>query len=89
MSLPHQKIYVAGHRDMVGSSLVRALLNNGHNSESLILKTRNELDLTDQQAQILNTNIQFTDKATIDQLASNKMVLARYNVTKIEKMFEI
>jgi GDP-L-fucose synthase len=44
------KIYIAGHNGMVGSSIVRALKNNGYNN--LILKTSNELDLRDQQAVI-------------------------------------
>lgn len=39
-------IYVAGHRGLVGSSVVRALKNDGY--EQLILRTRHEMDLTDQ-----------------------------------------
>ena len=41
-------IYVAGHRGMVGSALVRALEKRGH--RRLILRTSAELDLRDQQA---------------------------------------
>ena len=37
------KIYVAGHRGMVGSAIVRALRKNGH--ENLVLKTQKELNL--------------------------------------------
>ena len=37
------KIYIAGHRGMVGSSLLRALKNRGH--QNFILKTSAELDL--------------------------------------------
>ena len=40
------KIYVAGHRGMVGSAIVRKLKELGYNN--LILKTRKELDLTNQ-----------------------------------------
>ena len=40
------KIYVAGHRGMVGSALVRALENQGF--KNLIYRTSKELDLTDQ-----------------------------------------
>ncbi len=40
------KIYVAGHRGMVGSAIVRALEKQGYTS--LIYKTSKELDLTDQ-----------------------------------------
>ena len=42
------KIYVAGHRGMVGSAVVRALSADGF--ERLIIRTREELDLTDQAA---------------------------------------
>jgi GDP-L-fucose synthase len=41
-------IYVAGHRGMVGSALVRALEGAGH--ATLITRTHAELDLTDQAA---------------------------------------
>jgi len=41
-------IYVAGHRGMVGSALVRALKQRGHTN--LILRTSAELDLRDQAA---------------------------------------
>ena len=41
-------IYVAGHRGMVGSALVRALRARGHTN--LVLRTSAELDLRDQQA---------------------------------------
>ncbi|PLX50512.1 MAG: GDP-fucose synthetase [Desulfobulbaceae bacterium] len=47
---PHSRIYIAGHRGLVGSALVRKLLANGHNPESLVLRTHKELDLTDQAA---------------------------------------
>src|SRR3989344_141057 len=42
------KIYIAGHRGLVGSAIVRALRTQGFNN--LILKTHQELDLTNQQA---------------------------------------
>jgi len=42
------KIYVAGHRGLVGSSIVRGLQNKGF--QNLILKDREELDLLDQQS---------------------------------------
>lgn len=41
-------IYVAGHRGLVGSSILRQLKAEGH--ESLITRTREELDLTDARA---------------------------------------
>jgi GDP-L-fucose synthase len=42
------KIYVAGHRGMVGSALVRKLQKEGFNN--IITRTSKELDLTNQQA---------------------------------------
>jgi len=42
------KIYVAGHRGMVGSAIVRALQAAGHSN--LVMRTHAELDLTDQAA---------------------------------------
>ena len=45
-----QKIYVAGHRGMVGSAIVRHLITAGLTPDSLILRTHDELDLTDQAA---------------------------------------
>lgn len=46
----HPKIYVAGHRGMVGSAIVRHLLANGHSVESIVTRTHAELDLTNQAA---------------------------------------
>ena len=42
------KIYVAGHRGMVGSAIVRALRHQGY--ENIIVRTRSELDLCNQDA---------------------------------------
>lgn len=42
------KIYVAGHRGMVGSAIVRELKRQGYTN--IITKTHQELDLTDQRA---------------------------------------
>jgi GDP-L-fucose synthase len=44
------KIYVAGHRGMVGSAIVRQLLAAGHQRERILTRTHAELDLTDQGA---------------------------------------
>jgi GDP-L-fucose synthase len=43
---PSTRIYVAGHRGLVGSAIVRALQQRGHTH--LVLRTHAELDLTDQ-----------------------------------------
>ena len=55
------KIYVAGHRGMVGSAIVRALKENGF--LNLILKTRDELDLANQ-----NDVYQFLQSEKPDQI---------------------
>jgi GDP-L-fucose synthase len=49
MSTP-KKIYVAGHRGMVGSAIVRHLLAHGMAKSDIITRTHAELDLTDQAA---------------------------------------
>ena len=43
----HSKIFVAGHRGLVGSALVRNLRSRGY--DNLVLKTRQELDLVRQR----------------------------------------
>ncbi len=40
-----KRIYLAGHRGMVGSAIARQLTAEGH---TLVTRTRSELDLTDQ-----------------------------------------
>jgi GDP-L-fucose synthase len=45
---PASRIYVAGHRGLVGSALVRALEKRGY--ANLVLRGREALDLTDQRA---------------------------------------
>lgn len=44
------KIYVAGHRGMVGSAIVRQLLTHGHPADRIVTRTHAELDLTNQAA---------------------------------------
>lgn len=43
----NSKIYVAGHRGLVGSAIIRQLKKNGYNN--LLLKSHAELELADQQ----------------------------------------
>jgi len=47
-SLTKSKIYVAGHRGLAGSAIVRRLQRDG--CQSIITMTRGELDLRDQGA---------------------------------------
>ena len=44
----HSKIYIAGHRGMVGSAILRALEARGY--QNIIFRTSKELDLRNQQA---------------------------------------
>ena len=50
MANTQPRIYVAGHRGMVGSAIVRQLLAAGHAPDSIITRTHAELDLTNQAA---------------------------------------
>ena len=45
---PDSRVFVAGHRGLVGAGLVRNLKSKGFSN--LVLKTRQELDLLDQHA---------------------------------------
>lgn len=44
------KVYVAGHKGMVGAAIVRQLLAQGYPSEQIVTRTHAELDLTNQAA---------------------------------------
>jgi GDP-L-fucose synthase len=46
----YPKIYVAGHRGMVGSAIVRQLLAQGQPAERILTRTHAELDLANQAA---------------------------------------
>lgn len=46
--LPHHKVYIAGHRGMVGSAILRALDARGHTN--IVGRSSSELDLRDQAA---------------------------------------
>ena len=48
MTQPRQTIYVAGHRGMVGSAIVRTLLARGVPAQDIITRTHAELDLRKQ-----------------------------------------
>ena len=64
------RIYVAGHRGMVGSAIVRQLLAQGLPGSALITRTHAELDLTNQSA--VNTFFQ-TEKPDQVYLAAAKV----------------
>ena len=48
------KIYIAGHRGLVGSAIVRNLQKKGFTN--LLTRTHAELDLTNQNATVTFTN---------------------------------
>ena len=50
MTVERPTIYVAGHRGMVGSAIVRQLLAEGHPESAIITRSHAELNLTDQAA---------------------------------------
>ena len=66
------KIYISGHRGMVGSALVRALEKRG--PEDLVTRTRDELDLT-RQADV---------RTFLDEETPNVVVVAAARVGGIE-----
>jgi GDP-L-fucose synthase len=45
-----EKIYVAGHRGMVGSAIVRQLIKSGCTPSTIVGRTHTEMDLTNQAA---------------------------------------
>jgi GDP-L-fucose synthase len=61
MTALNTKIFVAGHRGMVGSAIVRQLETSGNTN--IITRTRSELDLTNQQAVV-----EFFQTEKIDQV---------------------
>jgi GDP-L-fucose synthase len=57
------KIFVAGHRGLVGSAIIRALLLSGVSERQILTRTRKELDLLDTQAVRV-----FLSRGDIDQV---------------------
>lgn len=78
------KIYIAGHRGMVGSAIVRKLNSEGY--KNLIVRTSSELDLRNQQA----VNIFFeSEKPDIVVLAAAKVGgIHANNIYRAEFLYE-
>ena len=75
------KIYVAGHRGMVGSAIVRALEKQGYTN--IIMRTHKELDLTrqDQVESFFNEekpDYVFLDAAKVGGIIANSEALADF-----------
>ena len=78
------KIYVAGHRGMVGSAIVRKLNSEGF--KNIIVRTSSELDLRNQQA----VNVFFeSEKPDIVVLAAAKVGgIQANNVYRAEFLYD-
>jgi len=72
-----RKLYIAGHRGMVGSAVCRALESKGYTN--LIGKTNAELDLRNQQA-VTDFYKQEQPQIVIDAAAKVGGILANYDV---------
>ncbi len=75
------KIYVAGHRGMVGSAIVRELKRQGY--ENLVVRTHAELDLCDQRAveeffETEKPEYVFLAAAKVGGIAANNEALADF-----------
>lgn len=75
------KIYVAGHRGMVGSAIVRELERQGYNN--IITRTHKELDLCNQQAvndffEAEKPEYVFLAAAKVGGIAANQSALADF-----------
>ena len=75
------KIYVAGHRGMVGSAIVRELRRQGYSN--IICRTHAELDLTDQRAveaffEAERPEYVFLAAAKVGGIAANQSALADF-----------
>ncbi|MEZ5341297.1 MAG: NAD-dependent epimerase/dehydratase family protein [Acidimicrobiales bacterium] len=64
------RIYVAGHRGLVGSAIVRALAERGHTN--VLTATRAELDLRDQAA----VNVWFAENNQVTSISSLARLVA-------------
>jgi GDP-L-fucose synthase len=79
--LPESRIYVAGHRGLVGSAIVRCLVRNGF--KRLILRTHDELDLASQQQVISffekeRPEFVFLAAANVGGILANSMYPAQF-----------
>ena len=69
------KIYVAGHRGLVGSAIVRNLQAAGYTN--LLLRTHAELDLTNQRAGLLQETVVRCVRERARKMAEAEEELAR------------
>lgn len=81
------KIFVAGHKGLVGSAIVRKLKNDGY--KNLILKTRQELDLRDKEAvenffKVEQPEYVFLAAAKVGGIQANNTYPADFIVQNIE-----
>jgi GDP-L-fucose synthase len=77
----HSRIFVAGHRGLVGSAIIRKLQEEGH--EDIVTRTRAELDLLDQRAvhdffRTERIEYAFVAAATVGGIHANSTQLTRF-----------
>ena len=80
------KIYVSGHKGLVGSAIVRRLKSKGY--KNIICKTRKELDLTNQKKVLLflrktKPDFIFLAAAKVGGIYSNNKFKADYIYEKV------
>ena len=75
----NSRIYVAGHKGLVGSSILRKLKDRGY--KKIITETKSKLDLTDQLKVLIN---QFTTKQIIPTTKFNN-----FEINKCSKKIKI
>ena len=80
----NDKIYVAGHRGMVGSALVRNLRSKGYNN--IICRSRSEMDLLDQRA--VHTFLQLEKPAYIFLAAAKVGGIHANNTFRADFIYE-
>jgi GDP-L-fucose synthase len=83
----HSKIYIAGHRGMVGSAIYRKLVKEGYTN--LITRTSKELDLRDQRAvfeffQAENPDYVFLAAAKVGGIVANNTYRADFLYENLE-----
>ncbi len=81
------KIYIAGHRGMVGSAIMRELQKQGYNN--IITKTHSELDLLDQKAvrdffEKENPEFVFLAAAKVGGIEANRSQLGAFTYENLQ-----
>ena len=82
------KIYIAGHRGLVGSAIHRKLVNEGYTN--IIMQTSGELDLTDREAVLKYFNMQKPEYVFLTAArAGGVLALSQNKIDSLIDNFEI